>query len=137
MRFASPFFVICLAVNRSVSAADWTQWRGPNGNNVIDGQTIPTEWSETKNVAWKTSVPGRGHSSPIVVGDRIVLTSAEERTQQQGVFGFDRATGEARWATGISRGGFPKTHSKNTHASPTACSDGKQIYATFNHHNKV
>ena len=65
-------------------ADDWTQWRGPNHNNVADrGQTVPTSWSDTQNVVWKVSVPGRGHSSPIVVGNLIVLTSADEQGQQQ------------------------------------------------------
>lgn len=121
-----------------VSAGDWAQWRGPNHNSIAErGQSVPTSWSATQNVAWKASVPGRGHSSPIVVGDLIILTSADEQGQQQGVFGFDRQTGKQQWGTVISQGGFPKLHSKNTHASSTACSDGQQIYATFNHHNKV
>lgn len=122
----------------SLDAADWRQWRGPNGNNIAEpGNDVPVEWSDTRNVIWKTEVPGRGHSTPIVVGDLIVLTSADEQGQQQGVFGFDRKTGQRRWGTVISRGGFPKVHGKNTHASSTACSDGEKIYATFNHHGKV
>lgn len=119
-------------------AADWSQWRGPNHNNVAaTGQSIPTEWNASKNVIWKVSVPGRGHSSPIVVGNLIVLTSADEQGQRQAVFGFDRATGKQLWGTVISQGGFPRLHAKNTHASSTACSDGRQVYAVFNHHNKV
>lgn len=120
-------------------AGDWAQWRGPNRNNVAeDGQSVPEKWSVSQNVAWKVNVPGRGHSSPIVIGDLIVLTSADEQGQQQGVFGFDRRTGRQVWATVVSKGGFPaKIHQKNTHASATACSDGAQIYATFNHHNKI
>jgi outer membrane protein assembly factor BamB len=122
----------------NLTAADWSQWRGPNHNNVAEaGQSIPTTWSETNNVVWKVDVPGRGHSSPIVIGDLIVLTSADEQGQQQGVFGFDRQTGKRLWGTVVSKGGFPKIHTKNTHASSTACSDGSQIYVTFNHHNKV
>ncbi|MEZ6131654.1 MAG: PQQ-binding-like beta-propeller repeat protein [Planctomycetaceae bacterium] len=122
----------------TVIAQDWAQWRGPNRNNTApEGQQVPTEWSESKNVVWKVPVPGRGHSSPIAVGDLIVLTSADEQRQQQGVFAFDRNSGKPRWATEISQGGFPKSHSKNTHASSTACSDGQRIYATFCHHNKV
>ena len=122
----------------NLPAADWSQWRGPNHNNVADsGQNVPTAWSESNNVVWKVEVPGRGHSSPIVIGDLIVLTSADEQGQQQGVFGFDRRTGKQLWGTVVSKGGFPKIHTKNTHASSTACSDGRQIYATFNHHNKV
>lgn len=122
----------------NLSAADWLQWRGPNHNNVAAaGQHVPTTWTNTNNVVWKVEIPGRGHSSPIVVGDLVVLTSANEQRQQQGVFAFSRATGKQQWSTLISQGGFPKIHAKNTHASATACSDGKQIYATFNHHNKI
>ena len=129
---------ICLLSLSSATAADWLQWRGPNHNNVAaSGQTIPTKWSTTQNVLWKTPVPGRGHSSPIVVGNLIVLTSADERGQQQGVFAFNRRTGKQEWGTLISKGGFPRVHNKNTHASATACSDGQQIYATFNHHEKI
>jgi hypothetical protein len=121
-----------------IHAADWSQWRGPNHNNVAEvGQSVPSVWSETKNVVWKTDVPGRGHSSPIVIGDLIVLTSADVQGQRQGVFAFDRANGNEKWGTVVSQGGFPKIHNKNTHASATACSDGRQIYATFNHHNKI
>ncbi|MCA9083790.1 MAG: PQQ-binding-like beta-propeller repeat protein [Planctomycetaceae bacterium] len=119
-------------------ADDWMQWRGPLGNNIAQsGQNVLTEWDERTNVIWQAEVPGRGHSSPIVVGELIVLTSADEQSQQQGVFGFDRATGARKWGTVISQGGFPKTHQKNTHASSTACSDGRHIYATFCHHEKV
>lgn len=133
-----PLALVALVLGSRSLAGDWTQWRGPNHNNVAEsGQRVPTEWSETQNVAWKAEVPGRGHSSPIVFGDLIVLTSADEQGQQQGVFAFDRRTGKQRWGKLISQGGFPKIHSKNTHASSTACTDGKQIYATFNHHNKV
>ena len=129
---------LCLLSVSALSAADWAQWRGPNHNNIAErGQRVPTSWSATQNVLWQTSVPGRGHSSPIVVGDLIVLTSADEQGQQQEVFGFDRQTGKQQWGTVISQGGFPKIHTKNTHASSTACSDGQQIYATFSHHNKV
>ena len=79
----------------NLTAADWSQWRGPNHNNVADtGQDIPIAWSESSNVVWKVDVPGRGHSSPIVIGDLIVLTSADEQGQQQGVFGFDRQNDE-------------------------------------------
>ncbi len=137
---AAVLGVLCFTslTTSELQAADWTQWRGPNHNNVADrGQTVPTSWSSSQNVAWQVSVPGRGHSSPIAVGDLIVLTSADERSQQQGVFGFDRQTGTMKWGKAISKGGFPKLHAKNTHASSTPCSDGDQIYATFNHHNKI
>ena len=138
MRLLAVTIALGLVSFSNASAADWLQWRGPNHNNVAAaGQVVPTKWSSTQNVLWKVSVPGRGHSSPTIVGGLIVLTSANEAQQQQGVFGFNRRTGKQQWGTLISQGGFPKVHNKNTHASATACSDGKQIYATFNHHNKI
>ncbi len=121
-----------------VQAGDWTQWRGPNHNNVAEaGQGVPTEWSETKNVIWKVDVPGRGHASPIITGNTIVLCSADDQSQTQTVMAFDRQQGKRLWLTQISQGGFPVTHRKNTHASPTAATDGKHIFATFSHHERI
>ena len=58
--------------------ANWAQWRGPDGLGISPGTSYPDEWSAEKNIAWKTPVPGRGHSSPVVWGDRIFLTTSIE-----------------------------------------------------------
>ena len=55
---------------------DWPQWRGPGGHGVSSETGFPSEWSPTKNIKWKTEIPGRGHSSPVVWGDRIFLTTS-------------------------------------------------------------
>ena len=60
----------------AVTDHDWPQWRGPWGTGVAPESDPPIEWSETKNVRWKVPLPGRGHSTPIVLGDRIFLTTA-------------------------------------------------------------
>lgn len=130
--------IVLLLLLQPADANDWRQWRGPNGNNVVpSGESVPTEWSGNQNVLWKVNVPGRGHSSPTVVGDLIVLTSAEDASQRQAVFAFDRNSGRQLWSQIVNTGGFPKIHGKNTHASSTACSDGKLIFATFCHHQRV
>ena len=68
--------VVCaLGVSRGASA-QWPQWRGPNGLGVSLEHDLPVEWSPTKNIAWKTEIPGRGHSSPVVAGGLIFLTAA-------------------------------------------------------------
>ena len=137
MRLLAALMMMGLLGSTTLTAADWLKWRGPNGNNVAaSGQQVPTTWSSAKNVVWRASVPGRGHSSPLVVGDLVVLTTATS-SQVQSVVAFDRQTGSKEWETPISQGGLPRIHIKNTHASATACSDGKQIYATFNHHGKI
>ena len=65
-------------IDASVADADWPGWRGPGGLGIAAEAAYPEEWSVDRNVAWKTPVPGRGHSSPIVWGDRIFLTTSIE-----------------------------------------------------------
>jgi hypothetical protein len=132
---------LCLTASgqgASPGADDWPWWRGPNFNGIAaDGQNVPTEWSTTQNVLWKVPVPGRGHASPTIVGDRIFLTTADESTQQQGIVCLSRKNGSQLWLSPLSRGGFPQTHAKNTHATPTVACDGDRLFVALHHHNKL
>jgi len=117
---------------------DWPWWRGPSRNGIAGSTPVPTTFGETDHVIWKTPVPGRGHSSPIVVGNRVYLATADERQKAQSVVAFDRQTGKQVWLVEISRGGFPaKNHPKNTEASPTMASDGERLFVTFYHHDQI
>ena len=117
---------------------DWPWWRGPSRNGIAAGTAVPTKWSNTENVVWKTPVPGRGHSSPIVVGDKVFLETADEAKQVQSVVAFNRKTGKQLWKTDISTGGFPRrNHPKNTEASPTLACDGERLFASFFHHETI
>lgn len=117
---------------------DWPWWRGPRRNGVSDSKPVPTKLSDTENVTWKVEVPGRGHSSPIVVGDRVYLTTADDRQKIHYLLIFDRGDGKLLEQIEISRGGFPaKNHSKNTEATPTVACDGERLFTTFYHHDKV
>src|SRR5262245_48700511 len=103
-----------------IDPKDWPCWRGPTRNGIAAKQRVPIEWSETKNVIWKAPVPGRGHGSPIVVGSRIFLETADEQAKSQSVLCFDRATGKEAWRQEIHKGGFDgRWHNKNTRASST------------------
>jgi hypothetical protein len=62
-------------------ASNWPQWRGPDGQGVSNEKNLPFEWNQTKNVLWRTSIPGRGFSSPIVWNNRIFLTTSIEGEQ--------------------------------------------------------
>ncbi|TWU55636.1 outer membrane protein assembly factor BamB family protein [Rubripirellula reticaptiva] len=104
----------------------WPQWRGGTGG-LADESSVPTTWTDQTNVRWKADVPGRGHSSPIVVGDLIVLGSATEEPPQQLVVAYDRASGQEKWRTVIHSEGFPSkrsVHQKATQANSTLASDG-------------
>lgn len=117
---------------------DWPWWRGPSRNGIADSTPVPTILSDTDNLVWKVPVPGRGHSSPTVVADRIFLTTADEREKTHSVLAFDRATGKLLWQREVNQGGFPpKNHPKNTEATATVASDGERLFATFYYHEKV
>ena len=58
-------------------AEDWPQWRGPTGQGIASDRPVPTQWSETENIAWKTAIPGKGWSSPVIMGEQVWLTTAE------------------------------------------------------------
>jgi hypothetical protein len=121
------------------AATDWPWWRGPRRDgHAVAGAKAPVEFSDSKNVKWRTKVPGRGHGSPIVVGDKIFLQTADEAQQIHSVLAFDRTTGKPLWETEINRGAFPENnHPKNTEASPTIACDGERLFAAFYHHDQV
>ena len=118
---------------------DWPWWRGPSRNGfAASTATPPTKWSNTQNVVWKTPVPGRGHSSPIVVGDKVFLETADEAKKVQSVVAFDRKTGKQLWKTDVNTGVLArKNHDKNTEASPTLACDGERLYACFFNHESI
>jgi outer membrane protein assembly factor BamB len=113
--------------------SDWPCWRGPRGNGVASAdQSPPLRWSKTENVLWKASIPGRGHGSPIVIGDRVVVTTADEEGEKQSVLCFERTSGALRWQTIVHDSGLVhKGHKKATSASATAASDGTRLFVNF------
>lgn len=97
-------------IGATALAADWTQFRGPGGAGVATDDKLPTEWDKTKNVAWKAEVPGVAWSSPIVVGDKVILTTAVTENQKKpapGGFGggFGKGGG-GKGGGGFGKGGF-------------------------------
>jgi outer membrane protein assembly factor BamB len=106
--------LLCLAAIVGLNAAppepagDWPQWRGPNGAGIGEG-AFPDRWSPTEHIAWKTEIPGKGHSSPVVWGDRVFVTTAIEGAEIPGWkapvhLGFDRKPGYVNPdSTGIGR----------------------------------
>src|SRR5438874_5656234 len=85
--------ILCVLCISSVSfAEDWPQWRGPRGDGTSTETALPIHWSTTQNVKWKVPLPGKGHGSPIVVGDRIFLNTALEQSNQRLLLCLDRKT---------------------------------------------
>src|SRR5688572_22160770 len=120
--------VLCLA---ATAAADWPQWRGPRLNGVSEEKGLPTKWSATENVAWRVPIPGKGHSSPIVVGERIFITTALEDKGERLLLCLSRQDGGVLWQKLVLTAPLEKKHKFNNYASATPCSDGQRVYVTF------
>ena len=114
-----------------VAATYWPRWRGPSGQGLVPDGPYPNRWSAQENVAWRTPVPGRGNSSPIVWGDRIFLTTAYDGGQRLSILGFRRADGKQLFETFVPQRGIEFGHPKNGHASATPATDGRRVYASF------
>jgi outer membrane protein assembly factor BamB len=143
-----------LAMTALAADTNWPQFRGPSASGLGTGSP-PIEWNveSGRNILWKTAIPGLGHSSPIIWGDRVFLTSAVPATgeaslkvglygdvtpvkgepaQSFKVFCLDRRSGRILWER-TAASGPPKImrHPKSTHANPTPATDGKHLIAFF------
>jgi outer membrane protein assembly factor BamB len=110
------------------AADDWPQFRGPNSSGVSANQGLPVEMGPNRNLVWKTELPA-GHSSPILVGDSIFLTGYD--AGKLFVFSLDRSSGRIKWRREVPRPRKEDLHVSNSPASPSAVSDGKNVYAFF------
>jgi len=154
---STMFFVLFLALMApALQAGDWGSWRGPNGNGMAETDA-PTRWSDTQNVKWKIEIPGRGHSSPVVWGDRIFLTTAiprgavappvEPQGERRGRGGgagplvdhhfdllcIDRNSGKLLWQkTATAAKPHEGYHHKyGSFASNSPVTDGENVFAFF------
>jgi len=116
------------------AAKYWSRWRGPSGQGHVTGTNYTDSWSATEHIKWRTRVPGDGHSSPIVWGDRIFLTTATNDGATVSMLAFNRTTGAQLWQTVVPSTGAEHVYWKNTRASATAVTDGTLVYASFGTH---
>ncbi len=119
-----------MIVPPSEARSHWPRWRGPSGQGIAKGAGYPDTWSDTENVLWKSPVPGRGHSSPIVWEDRIFLTTAYN-DGRAAVLSYRRSDGQLLWQSYVPDTTPEHLHRKNSHASATPSTDGRLVYASF------
>jgi outer membrane protein assembly factor BamB len=114
----------------------WPQWRGPTRQGLAKGSGYPDRWSDEENVRWRVAVPGQGHSSPIVWGGKLFLTTGYNGDEdRRSVLCFRRSDGKLLWETDVpheAEGG--RIHRANTYASGTPATDGERVYAYFGNH---
>ena len=126
--------VVLIACARIASAQDWPQFRGPGGQGHSSEKDLPLEWAETRNIAWKTPLPGLGWSSPVVSGGKVWLTTAiEQRGVSLRLMAFDVATGREALNVEVFHlsGARREINPKNSWASPTPIVDEGRVYVHF------
>ncbi|MCA9051427.1 MAG: PQQ-binding-like beta-propeller repeat protein, partial [Planctomycetaceae bacterium] len=122
----SMSLVLCVSL-AATEAAEWSNWRGPHGNGVADGAGYPTEWSTDKNLKWTVALRGSGASTPVVVGDRIFLTAADDNANLVICVGMD---GKEQWVRELGSATAGK-HRDGTGANPSPVTDGERVFVYF------
>ncbi|MEX0977865.1 MAG: PQQ-binding-like beta-propeller repeat protein [Pirellulales bacterium] len=112
-------------------AENWPGWRGPRGDGTSHERDVPSRWSPTDNIAWKTEVPGTGHSSPIVWGDSVFVASCREDAKERLLSCCDRKSGKILWQQVVLSSELEQKHRLNSFASSTPATDGTRVYVTF------
>jgi len=152
-RLILGFVITCCVLSQCMVAESWPQFRGPGARGIAKDTNLPVTWGESENVAWKTPIPGLGWSSPVVVDDKIFLTSVisteEIEPPKKGlyfggnrdkpadehrwvVYCVDWKNGKVLWEKEVHRG-VPEgsRHLKNSFASETPATDGERVYVYF------
>src|SRR4029079_619056 len=126
-------FCALLGVGSTRAADNWTEFRGPAGAGHSDATGLPREWSETKNVVWKTPIHGKGWSSPVVWGAQVWLTTGTPDGQELLVVCVDREAGKIEHDVKLFTVEKPDElwMKFNSYASPTPVIEEGRIYVTF------
>src|SRR6266536_6034720 len=128
---ASGFIAFALAgATLTCLAQEWTRFRGPNGTGVSHAKTIPTKITDA-DIQWKADLPGTGHSSPVLWGNRIFLTTTGDKAGGISVVCLDAKDGRVLWGRDFPLAPFPR-HQFNSFASSTPAVDAQRVYAVWN-----
>lgn len=127
-------WLVCLAwlfCLTNANGENWPQFRGPNGQGRSSETEAPVKWSLNENIAWKTSIPGEGWSSPIVWGDHVFVSTATEDGTSCRLLAIDRPTGEVLWDKEVFRQSTLRKEQRNSFATPTPATDGERVYVCY------
>ena len=123
-------FGVSPAFAAEATTENWPIWRGPRGDGSSLETSVPTKWNGTtgENIAWKVEIPGNGHSSPVVWGDRIFLQSCLTDNRERVLICLSRTDGKLLWQQTVAEAPLEKKHTLNSFASGTPATDGEFVY---------
>jgi outer membrane protein assembly factor BamB len=120
----------CLAIAaQQAFAQEWTRFRGPNGTGIGHAPGLPVQWT-LKDCLWRVELPGVGHSSPVIWGDRLFITSAGEKDGRRFISCLHTADGRTLWRRELPLKTYPKSPN-NSYASATPALDADHVYVTW------
>ncbi|HXE52603.1 MAG TPA: PQQ-binding-like beta-propeller repeat protein [Tepidisphaeraceae bacterium] len=130
-KLLSALVIVLASVVSQTHAENWPQFRGPTGQGISTETNLPLEWSQTKNIAWKTEIPGAGWSSPVVWENRVFITAATDEGTACHVMCLDRDSGKVLWDVQVFKQTPSRKETRNSYATPTPVTDGKRVYCFF------
>ena len=137
MKSAAPILLALTLLAGPARAGNWPCWRGPRLDGTSAEKNIPTHWSATSNVLWKSALPGAGHASPVVWEDKVFTVAALPDTEERVLLCLDRRSGKILWQRTVVKSLLEKKHPLNSHASSTPATDGQFIYVAFLDRNEM
>ena len=121
----------CLLTSPTQDPA-WPEYRGPAANGSAPESNPPLTWSEEQNIRWKTPIHGRGWSTPVVIGDRVWLTTASEQGHELSALALDLGTGDVVVDRVVFEVEEPEPRNRlNSYASPSPVAGGGRVYVNF------
>ena len=134
---ALALFLVTGATDSDSAVDIWPQWRGPAGDSVTSARNLPTHWSKTENIVWKTLLPW-GNSTPAIWHD-VIFVTAHQDDERLLLIRLDRRTGKVDWQREVGQGtprrqgpvGNGRFHDENNMASPSPVTDGKHVWVHF------
>ena len=124
-------FILFSVTPCALGLEQWSGFRGPNGQGISASTDLPTKWSASENIAWKTPISGSGWSSPVIWNDHIFLTTATDGGKECRVLAVDRKNGDILWDKMVFTQEIKQKHPSNSDATPTPVTDGQRVYALF------
>lgn len=121
--------LLALLFSGNVNAENWPQWRGPRSDGISTEKNLPTQWSKTENVAWRTPMPGQAGATPCVWEDRIYATSSDKNDLV--VLCVSTTDGKVLWKQKVGTGNQDARAGEGNSASPSPCTDGKHVWVFF------
>lgn len=119
--------LISLSLACGALAGNWPAWRGPHGTGAGDEKDVPLTWSAEENVGWKVELPGPGNSTPVVWGEKVFVSCANDGGRMRSLLCYDRKDGKLLWAKTVVYRTAEKTHKLNPYCSASPVTDGERV----------